>query len=420
MSERATTPDLRLPAASSTHGEIDYVVTRRKQSFFLSDLNAYSADISAKLRGRRVLIIGGGGSIGSATTRLLVDYAPSAVHVIDQNENYLVELVRYLRGRPLGLTNVDFRTLPIDYGSPIMERFLREAERPYEIVLNFAALKHVRSEKDIYSVLQMLDTNLVRHARFKHWLSKYGHGQVYFAVSTDKAANPTSVMGASKRLMEDLTFGLYAAQAQRTTSARFANVSFSNGSLLDGFLRRLATRQPLAAPRDTRRYFISQIEAGELCLIAALLPPNKHVAFPNLNPSEELQSLESIAVRVLEHFGLTPQFYEDEEDARRDLERVARSGRWPLLLTPLDTSGEKSYEEFVGEGETAVDIGMKAIRAFCHVPSRAIDGKLFDRMALLIDDPHRPVNINRIVEEVSQALVSFCHVDTGKNLDQRF
>jgi FlaA1/EpsC-like NDP-sugar epimerase len=420
MSERATTPDLRLPATSSTHGEIDYVVTRRKQSFFWSDLNAYSADISAKLRGRRVLVIGGGGSIGSATTRLLVDYAPSVVHVIDQNENYLVELVRYLRGRPLGLGNIDFRTLPIDYGSSIMERFLREAERPYEIVLNFAALKHVRSEKDIYSVLQILDTNLVRHARFKRWLSKYGHGQVYFAVSTDKAANPTSLMGASKRLMEDLIFGLYAAQAQRTTSARFANVSFSNGSLLDGFLRRLATRQPLAAPRDTRRYFISQIEAAELCLIAALLPPDKHVAFPNLNPSEELQSLESIAVRVLEHFGLTPQFYEDEEDARRDLERVARSGRWPLLLTPLDTSGEKSYEEFVGEGETAVDIGMKAIRAFCHVPSRAIDGKLFDRMALLIDDPHRPVNINRIVEEVSQALASFCHVDTGKNLDQRF
>jgi FlaA1/EpsC-like NDP-sugar epimerase len=287
-------------------------------------------------------------------------------------------------------------------------------------VLNFAALKHVRSEKDIYSVLQMLDTNLVRHARFKHWLSKYGHGQVYFAVSTDKAANPTSVMGASKRLMEDLTFGLDTAQAQATTSARFANVSFSNGSLLDGFLRRLAARQPLAAPRDTRRYFISQTEAGELCLIAALLAPDKHVAFPNLNPSEELQSLESIAVRVLEHFGLTPQFYEDEESARRDLERIAHTGRWPLLLTPLDTSGEKSYEEFVGEGETAVDIGMKAIRAFCHVPSQAMDSKLFDRMAVLIDDAHRPVNMSRIVEEISQGLTSFCHVDTGKNLDQRF
>jgi FlaA1/EpsC-like NDP-sugar epimerase len=217
-----------------------------------------------------------------------------------------------------------------------------------------------------------------------------------------------------------LTFGLDTAQAQATTSARFANVSFSNGSLLDGFLRRLAARQPLAAPRDTRRYFISQTEAGELCLIAALLAPDKHVAFPNLNPSEELQSLESIAVRVLEHFGLTPQFYEDEESARRDLERIAHTGRWPLLLTPLDTSGEKSYEEFVGEGETAVDIGMKAIRAFCHVPSQAMDSKLFDRMAVLIDDARRPVNMSRIVEEISQGLTSFCHVDTGKNLDQRF
>jgi len=417
MSEHTTPPDLCL--ASSGHGEIDYIVTRRKQSLFQGDLNAHSARISAKLRGRRVLVIGGGGSIGSATTRLLVDYAPSVVHVIDQNENYLAELVRYLRGRPLGLRDVDLRTLPIDYGSPIMERFLLEAERPYEIVLNFAALKHVRSEKDIYSVLQMLDTNLMRHARFKRWLSKYGHGRLYFAVSTDKAANPTSLMGASKRLMEDLTFGLYAAEAQLTTSARFANVAFSNGSLLDGFLRRLVTRQPLAVPRDTRRYFISQIEAGELCLIAALLAPDKHIAFPNLNPLDELQSLESIAMRVLEHFGLTPQFYEDEEGARRDLERVARTGRWPLLLTPLNTSGEKSYEEFVGEGETAVDIGMKAIRAFCHVPSRAIDSKLFDWMAILIDDAHRPVDKTRIVEQVGQALASFCHVDTGRNLDQR-
>jgi len=417
MSEHTTPPDLCL--ASSGHGEIDYIVTRRKQSLFQGDLNAHSARISAKLRGRRVLVIGGGGSIGSATTCLLVDYAPSVIHVIDQNENYLAELVRYLRGRPLGLRDVDLRTLPIDYGSPIMERFLLEAERPYEIVLNFAALKHVRSEKDIYSVLQMLDTNLMRHARFKRWLSKYGHGRLYFAVSTDKAANPTSNMGASKRLMEDLTFGLYAAEAQLTTSARFANVAFSNGSLLDGFLRRLVTRQPLAVPRDTRRYFISQIEAGELCLIAALLAPDKHIAFPNLNPLDELQSLESIAMRVLEHFGLTPQFYEDEEGARRDLERVARTGRWPLLLTPLNTSGEKSYEEFVGEGETAVDIGMKAIRAFCHVPSRAIDSKLFDWMAILIDDAHRPVDKTRIVEQVGQALASFCHVDTGRNLDQR-
>jgi FlaA1/EpsC-like NDP-sugar epimerase len=419
MSGHTAPNDLRWCAVRSVHGQLDHVVTRRRRSLFQKDLDEHSDDISEQLRGRRVLMIGGGGSIGSATTCLLVDYAPSAVHVIDQNENYLVELVRYLRGRPIGLTDVDFRTLPIDYGSSVMERFLREADRPYDVVLNFAALKHVRSEKDIYSVLQMLDTNLVRHARFKHWLSKYGHGRLYFAVSTDKATNPTSLMGASKRLMEDLTFGLHAAEARSTTSARFANVSFSNGSLLDGFLRRLAARQPLAAPRDTRRYFISQTEAGELCLMAALLAPDKHVVFPQLNPSEELQSLESIAVQVLEHFGLTPQFYEDEEGSRRDLDRIARSGRWPLLLTPLDTSGEKPYEEFVGADETAVDIGMKAIGAFRHVPSRAIDSKLFERIALLVQEPHRSASTNHIVEEISRVLASFCHVNTGNNLDQR-
>jgi len=419
MSGYATLHELRLAVAGSVNGELDHIVTRRTKSLFQKDLLEHFDDISTRLRGRRVLVVGGGGSIGSATTCLLVDYAPSAVHVIDQNENYLVELVRYLRGRPIGLTNIDFRTLPIDYGSPIMERFLREATPPYDIVLNFAALKHVRSEKDIYSILQMLDTNLVRQARFKHWLSRNGHGRLYFAVSTDKAANPTSLMGASKRLMEDLTFGLYTGEARSTTSARFANVAFSNGSLLDGFLRRLAARQPVAAPRDTRRYFLSQIESGELCLAAALLTPDKHVAFPNLNPSEELQSLESVAVRVLGHFGLVPQFYEDEEAARRELERVARAGRWPLLLTPLDTSGEKSYEEFVGDGETAEDIGMKAIRAFRHVPSRAIDNELFERFAVLIEDPDRPANIDRIIREISQVLPSFCHNNAGNNLDQR-
>jgi len=301
-----------------------------------------------------------------------------------------------------------------------MERILREAGRPYELVLNFAALKHVRSEKDTYSVLQMVDTNLVRHARFKRWLSEYGHGSVYFAVSTDKAANPTSLMGATKRLMEDLTFGLWTAPARSTTSARFANVAFSNGSLLEGFLRRLVARQPLAAPRDTRRYFVSQNEAGELCLIAALLVPDKHIAFPNLDPAKELQTLESIAVRVLEYFGLTPRFYEDEGEARRNVEAEIRGGRWPLVLTALDTSGEKPYEEFLGEGETSVDIGLDAIRAFRHVPSRAMKEGLFERLAALIDQPELRVDKDTIVDEVRQTLVRFSHTETGKNLDERF
>jgi FlaA1/EpsC-like NDP-sugar epimerase len=420
MSRHTIPADIRSSEIGSAHGELDEVVTRRRRSLFESDLNAQAANIAEKLTGRRVLVIGGGGSIGSATTRLLLDYGPSAVHVVDQNENYLAELVRYLRGRPEGLANVDFRTLPVDYGSPIMERFLSETEPPFEIVLNFAALKHVRSEKNIYSILQMLDTNLVRHARFKRWLSEHGHGSIYFAVSTDKAANPTSLMGASKRLMEDLTFGVHVERAQSTTAARFANVAFSNGSLLEGFLRRLAARQPLAAPCDTCRYFISQSEAAELCLIAAIAAPDQHVAFPNLDPLNELQTLESIAVRLLEHFGLTPQFYDDEERARHDVASAARVGRWPIVLTPLDTSGEKPYEEFVADGEVAVDIGMKVVRAFRHVPSQAIERGLFDWMAELIDETGRSVDKSTIVDEVRQALPRFSHIDTGRNLDQRF
>jgi FlaA1/EpsC-like NDP-sugar epimerase len=412
--------DIPIPGVGWAHRDLDFAIMRRRHSLFQRDLAARAADLSDKLSGRRVLVVGGAGSIGSATTSLLLDYRPSAVHVIDQNENYLAELVRNLRGRPQGLPDVDFRALPIDYGSPIMERILREAERPYELVLNFAALKHVRSEKDAYSALQMVDTNLIRHARFKRWLSAYGHGSVYFAVSTDKAANPTSLMGATKRLMEDLTFGLWTAPARSTTSARFANVAFSNGSLLEGFLRRLVARQPLAAPRGTRRYFISQTEAGELCLIAALLVPDKHIAFPNLDPAKELQTLESIAVRVLEYFGLTPRFYEDEGEARRNVEAEIRGGRWPLVLTALDTSGEKPYEEFLGEGETSVDIGLDAIRAFRHVPSRAMKEGLFERLAALIDQPELRVDKDTIVDEVRQTLVRFSHTETGKNLDERF
>ena len=183
------------------------VVTGRERSLFEADMEASAAAVGEAVRGRRALIVGGGGSIGAITTRILLDYGPKAVHVVDQNENYLAELVRDLRGRPEGLPDVDFRTFPVDYGSPIMERLLNEAER-YDIVMHFAALKHVRSEKDLHSTMQMLDTNVVRHIRFKQWLARNDHGRIYFAVSTDKAANPTSLMGASKRLMEDVAFGV--------------------------------------------------------------------------------------------------------------------------------------------------------------------------------------------------------------------
>ena len=260
--------------AGTETAELTSIVTGRTASLFAGDLEASSDRVFAKVRDRRILVIGGGGSIGAATVRIILDYRPSALHVVDHNENYLAELVRELRGRAAGIPDIDFRALPLDYGGPVMERLLADLP-PYDVVLNFAALKHVRSEKDIYSVLQMFDTNLVRHVRFKRWLADHRHGATYFAVSTDKAANPVSLMGASKRLMEDLIFDIAAASGQSTTSARFANVAFSNGSLLQGFGYRLAKRQPLAVPRDTRRYFISHQEAGELCLLATCRIPDK-------------------------------------------------------------------------------------------------------------------------------------------------
>lgn len=399
---------------------LDEVVTRRPVSLFHDDIEEQRGRLEEGVRSRRILVVGGGGSIGGITTRLIADLEPRALHVVDQSENYLAELVRDLRGRPSGLApSIDFRTIPIDYGSPIMERLLADAE-PYDAVLNFAALKHVRSEKDLYSVLQMLDTNIVKHIRFKNWLARGGHGARYFAVSTDKAANPTSLMGASKRLMEDLVFNIAADQSHSVTSARFANVAFSNGSLLQGFIHRLERAQPLAAPRETKRYFVSHREAGELCMLATFAAPSRHVVFPKMDPRTELQTLESIASKFLAAHGYEAAFFDDEGQARGAVRDSAARGRWPVLLTPLDTSGEKPYEEFVGEGETLEDVGFKALMAVPHKASRAIQEGLLDKICRLVDDPMEEANKADIVSAIQKTLANFRHHESGKNLDQRF
>lgn len=397
---------------------LDSLVLRRERSQFAGDLLARDADLRAAVAGKRVLIVGGGGTIGSATTMLVSRLGPAALHVVDQSENYLAELVRDLRGRPGGLDVADFRTLPIDYGAPVMGRFLSEAA-PYDVVMNFAALKHVRSEKDVYSLLQMIDTNVVRHVRFKRWLSSYGHGARYFAVSTDKAANPTSLMGASKRLMEDIVFDIAVPDGATAVSARFANVAFSNGSLLQGFLYRLSKDQPLAVPRDTRRYFVSQQESGEICALAALLGGHEQVLFPKLDPVAELQMLEDVARRVLDNAGLKAELFEDEEAARSALPALSREGRWPLLLTALDTSGEKPYEEFVGHGEQLVDTGMDTLGAVRHLRSRAISDGVVAMLENAVNSVDAPVDKRAIVEAIESAIPNFSHRETGKSLDER-
>jgi FlaA1/EpsC-like NDP-sugar epimerase len=414
LADGAMAPRVQLSAS-----QLDTLVTRRVHSLFRDDIAGQVNNIESMVRDRRILVVGGAGSIGAATTHLLIEYGPKSVHVVDHSENYLAELVRDLRSRPQGLADsIDFRALPIDYGGPVMERLLANSE-PYDVVLNFAALKHVRSEKDIYSVLQMLDTNVVKHIKFKRWIARWGHGERYFAVSTDKAANPTSLMGASKRLMEDLVFDIAAENAKSTTSARFANVAFSNGSLLQGFRFRIERFQPLAAPRRTQRYFVSHQEAGELCILAAFSAPTNHIIFPRMDPETELQSLDDIAVRVLQVHGYEPEFFDSEADARRSVRDLARSGRWPVLLTPLDTSGEKPYEEFVGEGETRIDVDLRTVSAVRHLASRAAIDGFFDEIATMVNDPALMIGKADVVSTIKNRLTSFRHVESKKNLDQR-
>jgi FlaA1/EpsC-like NDP-sugar epimerase len=398
---------------------LEAAVTRRRESLFARDVDANRDRIAGALDGKRVLVIGGAGSIGAATTRLILDYGPAALHVVDQSENYLVELVRDLHGQNVDLARLDFRALPLDYGGDAMARLL-SAEPAYNAVFNFAALKHVRSEKDLYSVLQLLDTNIVRHIRFKRWLAESGHSDgIYFAVSTDKAANPASVMGASKRLMEDLIFAYGVTPRSHVTAARFANVAFSNGSLLDGFAQRIAKRQPIAVPRDTRRYFVSHREAAEVCLLAAAVVPHRHVAIPHLDPASELQPLEDVAAHAMQALGFAVRPFDDPDEARAAVETCAASGEWPLVRTPLDTSGEKPYEEFVGQDEKAVACGLDMLMAIAHVPSQARQRDLFEQIEEFVEKPNSAIDREKLIALIGTAVANFHHVDTGRHLDQQ-
>jgi len=398
--------------------ELAQLVTGRKAPLFESDLDRHEATITAAIAGRRILVIGGAGSIGSRVVAEIADRRPTALHVIDLSENNLVELVRSLRGRPNGLDVPDFRTLPLDYGGEATRLFLAD-QRPYDAVLCFAALKHVRSEKDPWSLLQMLDTNLVKRARFMSWLTRYGHDRRYFAVSTDKAANPVNLMGAGKRVMEHLVLGGDPAFAAVATSTRFANVAFSDGSLLFGFLHRLAKGQPLAVPRDTRRYFVTPGEAGRICLLAAFAAPEKTILVPRLDPAFGSRSLETIARTVLEHRGLTPADYDDEREACRAVEHELERGRYPLLLTPLDTGGEKSFEEFVGDGERTLDAGFAGLEGVRYdpAPPGSVTALIADLEAVVAG--RSPFNRERTIEMIGMIIPTFRHINSEWNLDQR-
>lgn len=393
------------------------LATSHSVSRFEPDIEQNYALLEASVTGRRVLAIGGAGSIGSAVVELIAALNPAALHVIDQSENNLAELVRSLRcGQDLsGIA--DLRTLPLDYGGPIMEMFLASQE-PYDLVMNFAALKHVRSEKDPYSLLQMLDTNVLKQFRFMNFLIAQGFRGRYFCVSTDKAANPASLMGASKRLMEHILFATDGFEGVRT-SARFANVAFSDGSLLHAWLQRLAKRQPMAVPRETKRYFVSMQEAGHICLLASICAPDQAILVPRFDPSKDLVDLQVVAERLLHKLGLEPAFYENEEDVRSAMDREFVRGRYPVLLTPLDTSGEKPFEVFVGDGETLTRSNLQTLDIVSYYP--APQGSIAHLLQQLETWLSRRETIEKVhvVDVIASVIPQLHHFETGRNLDQR-
>lgn len=386
----------------------------RTAPLFDADIQQHESELSRLVQSSRFLVIGGAGSIGQAVTREIFKRSPRVLHVVDISENNTVELVRDVRST-LGYIEGDFRTFAIDCGSREFAA-LMAAGQGYDYVLNLSALKHVRSEKDPFTLMRLIEVNVLNTISTIAQ-ARAGGARKYFAVSTDKAANPVNMMGASKRIME--MFLMRESLELPISTARFANVAFSDGSLLHGFNQRFAKRQPISAPNDVRRYFVTPQESGELCLSSCLLGGNRDIFFPKLSEELDLTRFSDIAVRYLESLGFEPYECATEDEARGRAAELIAAKRGPVYFFASDTTGEKDFEEFYTEAETLDMERFRNIGVILNEPEFD-DARLGHFLTTIQDIRSRPTwDKPEIVELFNYMIPDFKHKETGKYLDSR-
>ncbi|PRD51940.1 UDP-N-acetylglucosamine 4,6-dehydratase [Sphingobacterium gobiense] len=386
----------------------------RKQELFSEDIEKHENELCRIVSSSRFLVIGGAGSIGQATSKEIFKRNPRKLHVVDISENNMVELVRDIRSS-FGYIDGDFQTFALDIGSIEYDAFW-EADGEYDYVLNLSALKHVRSEKDPYTLMRMIDVNVFNTDKTLEQAINKGIKK-YFCVSTDKAANPVNMMGASKRIME--MFLMRRSKDIAISTARFANVAFSDGSLLHGFNKRIEKKQPIVAPNDIKRYFVIPKESGELCLMSCIFGENRDIFFPKLSEELHLITFAEIAEKYLKEIGYEPYLCKDEAEARRLIHTLPAEKKWPCLFTTSDTTGEKDFEEFFTDKEVLdmerfMNLGV--IKNTLNIEE--------DKLALFEDKisslrAQRRWQKEEIVELFFKMIPDFGHKETGKYLDAK-
>lgn len=390
-------------------------IIERKEFLFEEELQQHEKHITYATQNSSFLVIGAAGSVGHQVVKEIVKRSPRKLHAVDLNENNLAELVRDLRSSELRISG-DFRTFVLDAGSTEFEEYFRN-EGPFDFILNLSALKHVRSEKDPYTLMRMLRINVLNVDKILKMASTSKSKKV-FSVSTDKAVNPVNIMGATKRIMEILL--ATHCETVEVSSSRFVNVAFSEGSLLWSFLRRLEKGQPLAAPTNIKRYFMTPQESGVFCLLSSILAENAELFFPKIENTLVPLDMVEIATRVLNAVGFKPFFTYDENEAKESLQTLLKERKWPVYLTSPDTTGEKELEHLYSPSEPVdltryVNIGVlnlrplkaqkQAIDTFIQMVTNLLEAKSWTR--------------GEIVSLIKDLVPEFSHLDTGKFLDEK-